>query len=265
MSREPDHYNQGAEFGAFKARPACGGVAGGLTSAGASLTRCGQCRSFSAAGARAAGSAAKLPCTPGQDTGAEDHFRSPETFCLSLLELEELRHSSPYDWANWAETKSAELPRRGQGPAMEYRGFFDQAVSQLKAERRYRVFADLERDASAYPSAKWHRGEGAGDVTIWCSNDYLGMGRHPAVIAALRDMAEQGRRRRRRHAQYLGHQPCGCRTRGRTCRSARQRGRARLHLGLDFQSRFDLDDRRPFAELPDPLRRAQSQFDDRGD
>jgi 5-aminolevulinate synthase len=74
---------------------------------------------------------------------------------------------------------------------MEYRGFFDQAVSQLKAERRYRVFADLERDASAYPSAKWHRGEGAGDVTIWCSNDYLGMGRHPAVIAALRDMANK--------------------------------------------------------------------------
>jgi 5-aminolevulinate synthase len=74
---------------------------------------------------------------------------------------------------------------------MEYRGFFDQAVSQLKAERRYRVFADLERDASAYPSAKWHRDEGAGDVTIWCSNDYLGMGRHPAVIAALRDMANK--------------------------------------------------------------------------
>jgi 5-aminolevulinate synthase len=74
---------------------------------------------------------------------------------------------------------------------MEYRGFFDQAVSQLKAERRYRVFADLERDASAYPSAKWHRDAGGTDVTIWCSNDYLGMGRHPAVIAAMRDMANR--------------------------------------------------------------------------
>jgi 5-aminolevulinate synthase len=72
---------------------------------------------------------------------------------------------------------------------MEYRGFFETAIGQLKSERRYRVFADLERDAGAYPNAKWHRGGSAGDVTIWCSNDYLGMGRHPDVIAAMRDTA----------------------------------------------------------------------------
>jgi 5-aminolevulinate synthase len=72
---------------------------------------------------------------------------------------------------------------------MEYRGFFEQAIDQLKSERRYRVFADLERDAYCYPRAKWHRGGSAGDVTIWCSNDYLGMGRHPDVIAAMRDTA----------------------------------------------------------------------------
>jgi 5-aminolevulinate synthase len=72
---------------------------------------------------------------------------------------------------------------------MEYRGYFETAIGKLKSERRYRVFADLERDAGAYPSAKWHRGGSAGDVTIWCSNDYLGMGRHPDVIAAMRDTA----------------------------------------------------------------------------
>src|SRR5947209_6584036 len=72
---------------------------------------------------------------------------------------------------------------------MEYRRFFDTALDALKSERRYRVFADLERDASAYPSAKWRRDGSAGDVTIWCSNDYLGMGRHPQVIAAMRDTA----------------------------------------------------------------------------
>jgi 5-aminolevulinate synthase len=74
---------------------------------------------------------------------------------------------------------------------MEYRGFFETAIDQLKSERRYRVFADLERDACAYPRAKWHRNGSAGDVTIWCSNDYLGMGRHPHVIAAMRDTAEK--------------------------------------------------------------------------
>src|SRR5947209_1193358 len=72
---------------------------------------------------------------------------------------------------------------------MQYRSVFETAIGKLKSERRYRVFADLERDAEAYPSAKWHHGGGVGDVTIWCSNDYLGMGRHPHVIAAMRDTA----------------------------------------------------------------------------
>ncbi|MEA2758701.1 MAG: 5-aminolevulinate synthase [Methylobacteriaceae bacterium] len=72
---------------------------------------------------------------------------------------------------------------------MEYRRFFETAIGTLKSERRYRVFADLERDAGAYPTAKWHHDGAAGDVTIWCSNDYLGMGRHPDVIAAMRDTA----------------------------------------------------------------------------
>ncbi|HZY13654.1 MAG TPA: 5-aminolevulinate synthase [Beijerinckiaceae bacterium] len=72
---------------------------------------------------------------------------------------------------------------------MEYRRFFETAIGKLKSERRYRVFAELERDASAYPSAKWHHDGRACEVTIWCSNDYLGMGRHPDVIAAMRGTA----------------------------------------------------------------------------
>src|SRR5437660_2742170 len=72
---------------------------------------------------------------------------------------------------------------------MEYRRFFETAIGKLKSERRYRVFADLERDASAYPSAKWHHDGRAGEVTIWCSNDYLGMGRHRHASAARRDTA----------------------------------------------------------------------------
>jgi 5-aminolevulinate synthase len=75
---------------------------------------------------------------------------------------------------------------------MDYRGHFDRAIERLKAERRYRVFADLERDAARFPYALW-RPEGEADkpreVTIWCSNDYLGMGGHPDVIKAVTEAA----------------------------------------------------------------------------
>ena len=71
---------------------------------------------------------------------------------------------------------------------MEYRRYFGQAIDRLKAERRYRVFADLERDASRFPIALWHTDKEPSprEVVIWCSNDYLGMGRHPKVIEAMR-------------------------------------------------------------------------------
>jgi 5-aminolevulinate synthase len=69
---------------------------------------------------------------------------------------------------------------------MNYRGFFENAIGQLRTEQRYRVFADIERDAGRFPRALWHRGHGATeDITIWCSNDYLCMGEHPQVIAAM--------------------------------------------------------------------------------
>ena len=69
---------------------------------------------------------------------------------------------------------------------MSYRHHFANAIGKLEAERRYRVFADLERSAENFPTALWHRGDQeAEEVTIWCSNDYLGMGRHPKVIEAL--------------------------------------------------------------------------------
>ena len=72
---------------------------------------------------------------------------------------------------------------------MSYRGYFEAAVDRLRDERRYRVFADLERDASRFPHATWHHDGGSSDVVVWCSNDYLGMGRHPDVVAAMREAA----------------------------------------------------------------------------
>ena len=74
--------------------------------------------------------------------------------------------------------------------AMDYQGHFERAVARLKAEKRYRVFADLERDALRFPLALWRpEGDAPREVTIWCSNDYLGMGGHADVVGAAIDAA----------------------------------------------------------------------------
>ena len=69
--------------------------------------------------------------------------------------------------------------------AMDYEGFFKERLAGLHAEGRYRIFADLERRCGRFPRAFDHR-IGA-EVTVWCSNDYLGMGQHPAVLAAMEE------------------------------------------------------------------------------
>jgi 5-aminolevulinate synthase len=74
---------------------------------------------------------------------------------------------------------------------MDHEKFFAEAVSALRSEGRYRVFADLERHAGNFPSATSHGEDGTAEVTVWCSNDYLCMGQNADVIGAMHEALDR--------------------------------------------------------------------------
>jgi 5-aminolevulinate synthase len=74
---------------------------------------------------------------------------------------------------------------------MDFQGFFTQELDRLRAEGNYRVFAELERQKGAFPRATRYREDGTTEeITVWCSNDYLGMGQNPTVVQAMVDAVE---------------------------------------------------------------------------
>jgi 5-aminolevulinate synthase len=74
---------------------------------------------------------------------------------------------------------------------MSYDSALDAALNRLHDEGRYRHFIDVEREVGAFPKAVWHRPDGSTrDIVIWCGNDYLGMGQHPQVLAAMHGALE---------------------------------------------------------------------------
>ena len=74
---------------------------------------------------------------------------------------------------------------------MDYERFFSDRIEDLKAEGRYRIFADLERWHGGFPRAVRHSPSGAVEVTVWCSNDYLGMSQHDIVREAMKDAIDR--------------------------------------------------------------------------
>ena len=71
---------------------------------------------------------------------------------------------------------------------MNYDAALDTAIQRLHDEGRYRTFIDIERRKGAYPNAVWRKPDGTeADITVWCGNDYLGMGQHPEVLAAMHE------------------------------------------------------------------------------
>jgi len=83
---------------------------------------------------------------------------------------------------NWCRIKDTRT--------MDYRGIFEEAVDALRQEKRYRVFADLERIAGSFPRAIFRdSADNEREINIWCSNDYLGMGQSKKVVAAMQETA----------------------------------------------------------------------------
>ena len=77
------------------------------------------------------------------------------------------------------------------GEKIDYQSLIASHIDKLKAENRYRYFVELERKAGSHPYATWHSESGERQVTVWCSNDYLGMGQSPHAIKAMSESVKE--------------------------------------------------------------------------
>ena len=95
--------------------------------------------------------------------------------------------SCPAEISEWMRLLPATRPAKPLPSPFDYESHFRSAIEALHAEKRYRVFADLERIAGRFPHAIWRHEGKAREIIVWCSNDYLGMGQHESVVSAMRN------------------------------------------------------------------------------
>ena len=164
---------------------------------------------------------------------------------------------------------------------MNYKNAFTSAVARVRAEGRYRVFADILRNRGEFPRARYRVPSGeVRDVTVWCSNDYLGMGQSPCVIGAMKQALDDvgagagGTRNisgtthyhvelERSLADLHQKESALLFTSGYVANQATLATLGKILPGLVIFSDA-LNHRHPPAGLPDPLRCAEPRLDDRG-
>jgi 5-aminolevulinate synthase len=114
-----------------------------------------------------------------------------------------------------------------------YDDAIDLSLQRLHDEGRYRTFIDIARAQGQFPHAVWTKPDGSQkDITVWCGNDYLGMGQHPEVLAAMHEALDATGAGSGGTRNISGHDRLAQAAGGRAGRPASERGGAGLHLGL---------------------------------
>jgi len=109
--------------------------------------------------------------------------------CIPTWESKQLRLTEKLRES--ARTLRPQDKKTKRGSRVDYSAKLDEALNKLHEEGRYRTFIDIERKQGQFPHATWRKPDGSETpITVWCGNDYLGMGQHPAVMAAMHEAIE---------------------------------------------------------------------------